>query len=378
MSADVTLPKDHGDACLVGRIWVDDEVPGPRTVTVRSGDLVDLSTLAPIISDLLDLPDPASSVRAHHGEVLCTLDEAIDTGRLLAPCDLQAIKASGVTFAQSTIERVIEERSQGNSATAARLRQELTKAIGTSLAGLKAGSPAAARIAKALREQGLWSQYLEVAIGPDPEIFTKAQPLSAVGHGAKIGVRPDSVWNNPEPEIVLAVSSTGKIRGATLGNDVNLRDFEGRSALLLGTAKDNNASCAIGPFLRLFDERFSLDDIRSAKIELRITGIDGHVSTGTSRMEEISRDPEALVSAAIGPHHQYPDGLVLFLGAMHVPLDDRAAHGLGFTHQEGDVVRISSDRLGMLENIVTATDRAPPWDFGIRSLMRSLAARKLL
>src|SRR5690606_27366505 len=105
---------------------------------------------------------------------------------------------------------------------------------------------------------GVWSQYLEVAIGKDAEIFTKTQPMASVGFGAQIGIHPESHWNNPEPEVVLAVARTGKIRGATLGNDVNLRDYEGRSALLLGEAKDQNASCAIGPFIRLFDETFSL------------------------------------------------------------------------------------------------------------------------
>lgn len=252
------------------------------------------------------------------------------------------------------------------------------EAVGSSLEGLEPGSPASERVRKILMEQGIWSQYLEVAIGPHPEIFTKAQPMSAVGYGAQIGVRGDSEWNNPEPEIVLAISSRGDIAGATLGNDVNLRDFEGRSALLLGTAKDNNASCSIGPFIRLFDTRFTLDDVHRESVELLVEGLDGHRSHGTSRMAAISRPPEALVNATIGQHHQYPDGLMLFLGAMHVPLDDRDQPGRGFTHREGDRVRISSPRLGILENNVTATNQAPPWTFGVRALMKSLAERKLI
>lgn len=378
MLNDAPLPDDDHDACLVGRIWVEDQVKGPRPVVVRGRELIDLSELASTMSDLLDQADPASVVRSHRGPVLCTLADALSEHRVLAPCDLQAIKASGVTFAESTIERVIEERARGDAKIAAGLRKVVGEAVGSSLEGLEPGSPASERVRKILMEQGIWSQYLEVAIGPHPEIFTKAQPMSAVGYGAQIGVRGDSEWNNPEPEIVLAISSRGDIAGATLGNDVNLRDFEGRSALLLGTAKDNNASCAIGPFIRLFDARFTLDDVHRESVELLVEGLDGHRSHGTSRMAAISRPPADLVNATIGQHHQYPDGLMLFLGAMHVPLDDRDQPGRGFTHREGDRVRISSPRLGTLENNVTTTDQAPPWTFGVRALMKSLAERKLI
>jgi len=303
---------------------------------------------------------------------------AADAPALLAPCDLAAIKAAGVTFADSLIERVIEERAKGDAAAANALRAELTGLLGGSLTGLKPGSPAAMALKAALIERGLWSQYLEVGIGPDAEIFTKAQPMSAVGCGAQIGLHPKSEWNNPEPEVVLACSSRGEAVGAALGNDVNLRDFEGRSALLLSKAKDNNASCAIGPFIRLFDASFGIDDVRRAKVRLEVRGADGFSDVGDSLLERISRDPLDLVAATCCAEHQYPDGFMLFLGAMYVPTKDRRGAGQGFTHETGDVVRISADKLGALANTVTTSDRAAPWTFGARALMRSLAERGLI
>jgi fumarylacetoacetate (FAA) hydrolase family protein len=373
--ADDILPADGCVGALVGRIWLDD---GPHVVAARDDGLFDLSALAPTISDLLDLDAPAAAVRAHAGQRLMSLDEALDRDILLAPCDLSAIKAAGVTFADSLVERVIEERAKGDPAVAERLRAELGSLLGGSLTGLKPGSPAAMALKGALIERGLWSQYLEVGIGPDAEVFTKAQPMSAVGCGAEVGLHPKSAWNNPEPEIVLACSSRGEAVGAALGNDVNLRDFEGRSALLLSKAKDNNASCAIGPFIRLFDATFGIDDVRAAKVRLEVTGTDQFRVEGENAMDRISRDPLDLVAATCGPEHQYPDGFMLFLGTMYVPTADRRGPGQGFTHENGDVVRISSERLGALVNTVTTSSAAPPWTFGIRALMRSLAARGLL
>ena len=346
-------------------------------MVARDDGLYDLSALAPTMSDLLELPDVAARVRAHQGTRVCSLQDALDAGGLLAPCDLQAIKAAGVTFADSLIERVIEERSKGDPGAAEGLRASLTAALGGSLSGLQPGSPEAMQIKALLIAQGLWSQYLEVGIGPDAEVFTKAQPMSAVGPGAQIGLHPKSEWNNPEPEIVLACSSRGEVVGASLGNDVNMRDFEGRSALLLSKAKDNNASCAIGPFIRLFDDSFGLDDVRSAEVRLHVQGRDQFVVEGANLMSEISRDPLDLVAATCADH-QYPDGFMLFLGTMFVPTKDRGGDGRGFTHHEGDVVRVSSAKLGALINTVTTSDRAPPWTFGARALMRSLAARGLL
>ena len=371
-AADI-LPVDGCAGTLVGRIWTD----GPRVVAVRDDGLFDLSRLAPTMSDLVDLPDAAGAVGGHAGERLCGLDEALARGALLAPCDLAAIKAAGVTFADSLIERVIEERAKGDAAAANALRAELTGLLGGSLTGLKPGSPAAMALKAALIERGLWSQYLEVGIGPDAEIFTKAQPMSAVGCGAQIGLHPKSEWNNPEPEVVLACSSRGEAVGAALGNDVNLRDFEGRSALLLSKAKDNNASCAIGPFIRLFDASFGIDDVRRMSVRLSVTGTDGFSVEGENALSSISRDPLDLVAATCGPEHQYPDGFMLFLGTMYVPTKDRRGAGQGFTHETGDVVRISADKLGALANTVTTSDRAAPWTFGARALMRSLAERGL-
>ncbi|HEY3796784.1 MAG TPA: fumarylacetoacetate hydrolase family protein [Caulobacteraceae bacterium] len=373
-AADI-LPADGYAGVLVGRAWMDD---GPHVVAARAEGLFDLSGLAPTMSDLADLADPAAAVRGFAGARLMSLDEALAAGALLAPCDLAAIKAAGVTFADSLLERVIEERAKGDPQAALALRADLAETLGGSLAGVKPGSPAATALKAALSARGLWSQYLEVGIGPDAEVFTKAQPMSAVGCGAAVGVHRKSEWNNPEPEIVLAVSSRGDVVGAALGNDVNLRDVEGRSALLLSKAKDNNASCAIGPFLRLFDASFGLDDVRAARVRLVVDGPDQFHVEGENAMAGISRDPLDLVAATIGPEHQYPDGLILFLGTMYVPTTDRLGAGQGFTHKPGDVVRVASDKLGALVNEVTTSDAAPPWTFGARALMRSLAARGLL
>lgn len=372
------LPTDACDGTLVGRIWLGEPAAGPRCVAIRHDGVYDLSALAATASDLFDMEDCAARVRAHTGSRLCSLDDVLREGTLLAPCDLQPIKAAGVTFADSLIERVIEERTRGNPAAADELRGRLNRALGGSLCAVKPGSAAAANAKAVLMRDGAWSQYLEVGIGADAEIFTKAPPLAAVGCGAEVGIHSRSVWSSSEPEIVLAVSSRGGIVGASLGNDVTLRDFEGRSALLLGRAKDNNASCAIGPFVRLFDSTFSLDDVRSATVQLRLQGRDGFTLHGTSSMVRISRDPAELVAATLDSQRRYPDGMMLFLGTMFVPNQDRRGAGQGFTHEVGDEVRISSAKLGALVNQVTLCERALPWTFGIRALMASLAARGLL
>ena len=380
-----SLPEDRRRALLIGRVW-HPQWQGPVLVQVDGDDVRDLSTLAPTASELLELADPVGAIRAagplpRVAEVLANSDPAARdaaTPWFLAPCDLQAVKASGVTFVASTLERVIEEQARGDASKAEAVRASIVAVIGDNLASIRPGSPEAAAIKAVLIRQGAWSQYLEVGIGPDAEIFTKAQPLSAVGTGAEVGIHPKSEWNNPEPEIVLVVDSRGRTLGATLGNDVNLRDFEGRSALLLGKAKDNNASCAIGPFIRLFDATFGIDDVRRAELAMRVDGPEGFVLDGHSSMRLISRDPLNLVEHAIGPNHQYPDGLVLFLGTMFAPTKDRLAPGQGFTHVVGDIVTVSTPLLGALVNRVNHSDKAAPWTFGAAALMRSLARRGLL
>jgi fumarylacetoacetate (FAA) hydrolase family protein len=373
------LPSDWQQATLVGRILTRE---GPTPVVVAAGRVRDVSRHAPTVSQLLNgwtgtVPDGEDLGALESFAFTCEYAGAREI-RMLSPFDLQCIKASGVTFAISAIERVIEERARGDAAKADALRESLRERIGTDIRAVKPGSEAAQKLKAALISDGLWSQYLEVAIGPDAEIFTKAPVMSSVGWGDWIGVRSDSAWNNPEPEIVLAVDSAGRILGAALGNDVNLRDIEGRSALLLGKAKDNNASCAIGPFIRMFDAGFTLEHVRRAVVKLEIRGDEGFRLEGQSSMSEISRDPTELVGQTIGRHHCYPDGFALFLGTMFAPVADRGSPGLGFTHRSGDIVRVSTDKLGVLENRVTTCDRAPPWTFGIADLMRNLARRGLL
>ena len=364
-----SLPDDWREATLLGRIDLGD---GPTPVIVAGGIVRDMSRTAPTTAELV-----ANGIDLDGGEPLGPLAEVMSRGAMLSPMDLQCIKAAGVTFAVSALERVIEERARGDSSVAASVRGRLEELIGGNLRAVVPGSAEAVDLKTALIDDGMWSQYLEVAIGPDAEIFTKGPPLSSVGWGADIGVRSDSSWNNPEPEVVLLVGPDGEPVGATLGNDVNLRDFEGRSALLLGKAKDNNASCSLGPFVRLFDKGFGMDDVRAAEISLRIEGEDGYALDGASSMREISRDPAVLVQQALS-QHQYPDGFALFLGTLFAPIQDRDHPGRGFTHKVGDRVTIANPRLGRLYNRVTTCDAAPPWTFGLTALMRNLTSRGLL
>ena len=375
-SASDILPEDGTSGTLVGRVWRRGAVNGPSVVAVRADGLHDITAAAPTVADLCNAPDPVALIRQTKGEFLGPLADLV--GDLLAPIDLQAIKAAGVTFAVSLLERLIEEHAKGDPGRAEQVRKELNQIIGADVTAIKPGSPEAEALKKTLMARGAWSPYLEVGIGPYAEIFTKAPAMAAVGYGAEIGIRHDSDWNNPEPEVTLIVNAKGDIVGATLGNDVNLRDIEGRSALLLGQAKDNNASCAIGPFVRLFDETFGLDDVRRAKVELEVTGPDQFRLRGQSDLSKISRDPTELVAHAMGRTHQYPDGMALMTGTLFAPTEPRTPGGPGFTHMVGDLVSVRSPRLGTLSNRVNHCDKIPPWTFGTTALMRNLAARGLL
>ena len=387
MTATRTLPRDHGTAALAGRVWRP-EVGGPCVIRIDGNRAIDVTRGAPTMAELCEASDPAARLRALAGDDLGPLDAILantpepsrDPAKpwLLAPIDLHAVKAAGVTFARSMVERVIEEQAKGAPEKARAIRAEVERQLGGDLRRLKPGSPQALALKKTLIEAGAWSQYLEVGIGEDAEIFTKAQPMSAVGHGMEAGLHPRSTWNNPEPEVVIVVAASGRIVGATLGNDVNLRDFEGRSALLPSKAKDNRAPAAVGPFIRFFDAGFTLDTVRAMEIALEVSGTDGFRLTGSSSMKEIARDPADLVSELIGKTHQYPDGAVLYLGTMFAPTEDRGAPGMGFTHKPGDIVTIATPALGRLTNRMVPADAARPWTFGTAALMRNLATRGLL
>lgn len=381
------LPDDHATATLAGRAWRPD-AGGPSVIAIRNAEAVDITAAFPTMRDLCEQPDPAAALRAAKGESLGPISDILANTPpehrnpakpwLLTPIDLQAVKAAGVTFPISMLERVIEERARGDLDAAAGLRGEITALIGDDLTRLKPGSPEAAKLKEMLIARGAWSQYLEVGIGPDAEIFTKAQPMAAIGTGMDAGVNPVSTWNNPEPEVVLVVASTGRIIGATLGNDVNLRDVEGRSALLLSKAKDNNASAAVGPFIRFLDQGFGLDDLRTTTVSLTVAGTDNFRLEGSSSMTKIARDIADLAAQMVNAHHRFPDGAVLYCGTMFAPIDDRDAPGKGFTHKTGDIVTIATPKLGRLVNRIKPTDQCAPWDFGTAALMRNLARRGLL
>ncbi len=347
------------------------------------------------MADLLERENPADDVAARCADrgngqawnladvLLATASEAdrrrgsagavpIDKPVLLSPVDLQVLKAAGVTFVRSMLERVIEERVGGDPRRAAEIREQLGETLGASIQDIEPGSEEALAALDVLRENGMWSQYLQVGLGTYPEVFTKGAVLSSVGHAWDVGVAGISSWNNPEPELVLVVDSAGTARGATLGNDANLRDIEGASALLLPLAKDNNASAALGPFIRLFDAEFGLEQAAQTTITMRIDGEDGFELEATAPQAEISRPVTDLIASTINRRHQYPDGLVLFCGTPFAPTKDRDAPGMGFTHHDGDLVSISSPDLGTLVNTVTPSESAPVWDFGIRDLIRSL------
>jgi fumarylacetoacetate (FAA) hydrolase family protein len=389
LTAASVLPDDGAKGTLVGRAWVPGEPAGPSVVRIEPDGVYDISRASPTVAELCNRPDPVAVARGAGKAVrLGSLDEilansiggAVDASRpsFLAPVDLQAVKAAGVTFVSSMLERLVEEQAKGDPGKVDAVRRNIQNEIGTSLDKLVPGSPEAEKLKQALIRRGQWSQYLEVGIGPDAEIFTKCPPMASVGVGAEIGVHPKSIWSNPEPEIVMVVSAKGDIVGASLGNDVNLRDFEGRSALLLGKAKDNNASTAIGPFVRLFDDTYGLDDLRQTVVELRVDGLDQFVLEGASSVARISRDLTDLVRQTLNDNHQYPDGVCLFSGTMFAPTKDRGEKGKGFTHRLGDVVTIRSAKLGALINRVTTTDMAARWSFGAAALMRNLARRGLL
>ncbi len=384
-----TIKDIDENANLVGRVWVPGNPSGPCVVLIKNKEAIDITKIFPTTTNLFEYDNPIEKINGKNNLIsLGNIDDIIQNTPieerdakkpwLLSPCDLQAIKAAGVTFVSSMLERVIEEKARGDWSAAQEIRNKISSLIGNNLSEIKPGSRDALKVKDLLIKQNLWSQYLEVGIGSDAEIFTKSQPMSSVGNGFEIGILEDSNWNNPEPEVVLAVNSKNKIIGATLGNDVNLRDYEGRSALLLGKAKDNNASCALGPFIRLFENNFNLENIKNFEIAVKINGLDGFKHEEIYSMKEISRDPEDLVNQCSSKNHNYPDGLMLFLGTMFTPFMDREQPGKGFTHKIGDIVTVHTKEIGSLNNRINYSHLCEPWNFGTSALLKNLVSRGVI
>jgi len=390
------LPDECREGTWLGRAWLPasfapSNIAGPHVITVRDGQVIELSDCFDSIADITRHPTPTAAVQNATGVSICSLNTLLENSlfyklpadirksqqpSLLAPNDIQAIKACGVTFVASLIERVIEEKALGNPSKAEEIRAVVHAAIGDNLKDIEPGSPQTEILKAKLIAQGIWSAYLEVGIGPDVEVFTKSQPMSAIPCGSQLGVLETSQWNNPEPEVAFLVSPQGSFLGAALANDVNLRDYEGRSSLLLGKAKDQNGSCPIGPMFRLFDDSYSLDDAANTEVNLSIVGEDGFCSTGENRMSEISRSVDSIIKQVCNGSHQYPDGIAIMLGTMFAPTEDRGEEGMGFTHKVGDRVEISSPKLGKLVNWVNYCHEIPEWSYGIADFVEFTVAKK--
>jgi len=384
LTAAQVLPSDGYAGTLVGRALFPGVFPGPCVVAIREDGVHNISGTVPTMAQLLNAPNPLATLQralrncVYLGPLESLLENSTPSTHdplkpyLLTPIDLQAVKAVGLTFVNGLLQRFADDN--GGAATVAKME----KAAGVALGKILPGSEEAARLRTALMEDGLWNDTLEVGFGPDVELFTKAQPLSAVGTGAEIAVLPTSKQTFAEPEVVLMLNADGKICGATLGCDMTARDVEARSLLLLGRAKDQNATCAVGPFIRLFDQTFSLPNVQGMNLTYAFEGADDAVFTDTGSMDQIGRGLITLARQVVNEHHGYPDGVALFTGCMFKAPSSRGASDTPFTHQVGDVVIIKASPLGTLINRVNTTDKVRPWSFGMSDLMANLANRQLL
>jgi 2-dehydro-3-deoxy-D-arabinonate dehydratase len=218
---------------------------------------------------------------------------------VLAPIGNQELWACGVTYLRSKVGRQEESRAAGGS-----------------------------------------DFYAKVYEAERPEVFFKSTPHRVVGPGGKVNIRKDSTWDVPEPELTLCVTSSGKIIGYTIGNDMSSRSIEGENPLYLPQAKTYDACAAIGPCIYITEKPLE----NNTQIYMQIRRKEQTVFTGTVGINQMKRTPAELVSF-VYRECSFPNGCLIMTGTGIVP-------GSDFTLGSGDEITISIDHIGTLINVV--------------------------